>query len=75
MAGLVYTPHRGGNVPQPTCPHLYLDATNSCLDCGTFVESASVGHAELCIYCCTEPVNEQHHPYCSAYCGVMAQAS
>lgn len=65
--------HHHGNLPQPTCPHTYLDAANECLDCGVFVESAS-GLGELCIYCCTEPASEPHWPYCCAVCAIEAQS-
>lgn len=64
--------HRGGNVPQPTCPHTYLSGANECLDCGVFVEAAGIG--ELCIYCCTEPASETHWPYCCSICAVEAQS-
>lgn len=29
----------------------------------------------LCIYCCSEPEAEEHAPYCSNYCAVMAKVS
>lgn len=65
--------HRGIR-SKPACPHAYVDASNVCLDCDEFI----AGHGrqeQLCIYCSTEPVSDEHYPYCSNLCAVIASVA
>lgn len=65
--------HRGKRA-KPVCCHQFVDAANICLDCEEFIPSHSEA-GELCIYCCTDPVSDEHYPYCSNLCAIVARVA